>query len=88
MDGVVGEFGAQLGECVLAMGHAAFDRVMGEERDGAERAEVNPGKWLQFWRPVGPARRRGRLDTGPGYWVRRVFPEERSFELDFNTLVV
>ena len=88
MDGVVREFGPQLGECVLAMGHAAFDRVMGVERDGTERVEVNQGKWLQFWRPVGPSRSRGRLDTGLGYWVRRVSPEERSLELAFNTLVV
>ncbi|KAH6635956.1 hypothetical protein F5144DRAFT_600734 [Chaetomium tenue] len=86
MDGVVREFGAQLGECVLALGHAAFDRVMGEERDGAERVEVNQGKWVQFWRPVGAVRRREPLDMG--YWVRRVSPEERGPGLDFNTLVV
>ncbi|KAK3295357.1 uncharacterized protein B0H64DRAFT_144795 [Chaetomium fimeti] len=87
MDGVVRDFGAQLGECVLAMGHAAFDRVMGEESARAEKVEVNQGMWLQFWRPVGPSRRRGRLDAG--YWVRRVTPKEMTgSELEFNSLVV
>ncbi|KAH6838488.1 hypothetical protein B0I37DRAFT_239679 [Chaetomium sp. MPI-CAGE-AT-0009] len=87
MDGVVKEFGSQLGECVLAMGHAAFDRVLGEEIAAAETVEVNQGMWLQFWRPVGAVRRRGPLDTG--YWVRRVCPWEMTGSgLDFNRLVV
>jgi len=79
MDEVVRGFGGGLGECVLAMGATAFDRIMEEEMAAAGRVESKEGVWLQFWRPVEVIARDdkdGALDTG--YWVRRVSPETDS----------
>lgn len=82
MDGVVAGYGGRLGEdCVLTMGVEAFDRVMEGELAGAERVELREGVWLQFWRPVRVARGEGTV-VETGYWVRRVFPDERAGPLD------
>ena len=77
-------------ECTLAMGHAAFDRVMDEERADAETVESQQGMWLQFWRPVSVSLAPGgkALDD-TGYWVRRVSPEQRTgseLGIDYNGL--
>jgi hypothetical protein len=48
---------------------------------GAERVELREGMWLQFWRPVRVARGEGMV-VETGYWVRRVFPDERAGPLD------
>jgi hypothetical protein len=81
LDAAVRGFGRTMVECVLAMRHTAFDRVMGEESDAAEKVESREGMWLQFWRPVSVAREDRAFDTG--YWVRRVSPKESTTtELD------
>ncbi|KAK4033677.1 hypothetical protein C8A01DRAFT_49790 [Parachaetomium inaequale] len=76
MDAVVRGFGGRLGECVLAMRHTAFDRIMEAERVSAEKFESRAGKWVQFWRPVTVACGDEMLEAG--YWVRRASPEENA----------
>ena len=79
MDAVVRGFGGGLGECILAMGHTAFDRVMDGEKTSADKVEEGEGMWLQFWRPVTVTRMK-EGDPSPvvdtGYWIRRVSPWE------------
>lgn len=74
MDVAVGGFRRPLVECVLAMGHRAFDRLLGTERADAEKVESREGMWLQFWRPLSITCGDKALNTG--YWVRRVSAEE------------
>jgi hypothetical protein len=76
MDAVARAFGGRLGECVMAMTHLAFDRIMEEERASAEKVESMAGRWLQFWRPVSVACGDEVLETG--YWVRRVSRDENA----------
>ncbi|KAH6624118.1 hypothetical protein B0J18DRAFT_168535 [Chaetomium sp. MPI-SDFR-AT-0129] len=86
MDGVVKRYGGQLGECVLMMGEDGFDRVMGDEREKAERVEA-AGDMVQFWSPVNVAD--GNNSVQQGYWVRRVSTNtqlEATPELDMHLL--
>ncbi|KAL2163982.1 hypothetical protein VTH06DRAFT_3195 [Thermothelomyces fergusii] len=89
MDGVVRGYvqnrathgGCDLAECVLALAHDAFDRVMGADHAAAERVEESKQAggaiaWVQFWRPVAvaPGTHGGGAPREAGYWVRRVSP--------------
>jgi hypothetical protein len=90
MDAVVRGFRRPLVECTLAMGHAAFERMMDEERADAETVESQQAMWLQFWRPVSVSvAPGGKALDNTGYWVRRVSPEQRTgseLGLDYNGL--
>ncbi|KAK4143111.1 uncharacterized protein C8A04DRAFT_12616 [Dichotomopilus funicola] len=86
MDGVVKRYGVQLGECVLMMGEDGFDRVMGGEREKAEKVE-SEGDTIQFWSPVSVTD--GKDSVQQGYWVRRVSTNtqwEATPELDMHLL--
>ncbi|KAL2165898.1 hypothetical protein VTG60DRAFT_3616 [Thermothelomyces hinnuleus] len=74
-----------LAECVLALAHDAFDRVMGGDRAAADKVQESKegsssSAWVQFWRPVtvAPGALGGEATLETGYWVRRVSPWEAN----------